>query len=425
MIHWAMITHRFLSCRRLAISALFVLAHLAMPLAQAVPLKFIVPSGATSEASRLYLKLVREFERGEHGAKIEFLPLSSWDEVLSSVRDLQARGQNAGLFVAEVSETLELEKLGLIVPFEDVLQDRLHEFLAPLSREFLGNSYCLNKKFCGPPFVRSTPVALYNLDQLRSVGMDRTRLPDTWQEMESLLLKLQRQSQQPPFCLGGDWYDYLFEAAVRQAGGSLFDGNKVTLATPEALDALQHWKRLKDLKLLRRANSWKATVNGFISGYYPVTYYSSGGMESVRANANFSWMADVLPKKKSYGVAVGGGNLYISSNLSEEQRNLALKLARFMLRPSVQARISAATGFFPVVDTAFSEPELRDRYTREEPFVRVRQQLKFAKAKLMSVDNLKVRNILKKAIDRTLDQGVAPEIALRDAQAEVDQLLAQ
>lgn len=413
---------------RLAVAALIALAGLCMATAQATTLKFIVPSGATSEGSRLYLNLVREFERGVPGAHIEFIPLSNWDDIVSSVQEFSSRGLGAGLFVAEVSETLELEKLGLIVPFEDVLQARggsLDEFLAPLSREFLGNSYCVSKKFCGPPFVRSTPVALYNLDQLKSVRVDAQHLPLTWQDSEDLLLKLRKQTGQAPFCLGGDWYDYLFEAAVRQAGGSLFDGGRVTFATPEAVDALRYWKRLKDLKLLRRANNWKATINGFVAGYYPVTYYSSGGMEAVRANARFAWMADMLPKKKNFGVAVGGGNLYISSKLSSDQQDVALLLARFMLSPPVQARISAATGFFPTVDAAFSEPELRGRYTSDEAFVRVRQQLKYAKPKLMSADNLRVRNILKKAIDQVLEKGVAPGVALKDAQAEVDQLLGQ
>jgi len=405
-----------------------VLACAGVPASQAQTLKFIVPSGATSEGSRLYLNLVREFERGEPGVHIDFLPLSGWDDVVSSVKALQLQGRNSGLFVAEVSETLELEKLGLIVPFEDVLQAHggsLGEFLAPLSREFLGNSYCLSKKFCGPPFLRSTPVALYNLDQLRSAGIDSARLPDSWHETELLLGKLQKRLGQEPFCLGGDWYDYLFEAAVRQAGGSLFDGARVTLATREAAEALHYWKRLKDLRLLRRANNWKATLNGFIAGYYPVTYYSSGGMETVRAGAKFAWMADMLPKKKNHGVAVGGGNLYISANLSHRQQEVALKLAGFLLSPSVQARISAATGFFPTVDAAFSEAELKERYSSDEAFVRVREQLRYAKPKLMSVDNLRVRNILKKAIDRTLNEGVAPETALGDAQAEVDKLLGQ
>jgi ABC-type glycerol-3-phosphate transport system substrate-binding protein len=420
--------HRIRCLHRAVAAAMVMLACFGLPAAQAQTLKFIVPSGATSEGSRLYLNLVREFERGESGVRIEFVPLSSWDEVVSSVKELHAHGRNAGLFVAEVSETLELENMGLIVPFEDVLQahgGNLSEFLAPLTREFLGNSYCLSKKFCGPPFLRSMPVALYNLDQLRSAGIDSAHLPETWQETEVLLGKLQKRLQQEPFCLGGDWYDYLFEAAVRQAGGSLFDGARVTLATREASEALHYWKRLKDLKLLRRSNNWKATLNGFIAGYYPVTYYSSGGMEAVRANARFAWMADMLPKKRNHGVAVGGGNLYISANLSYDQQDVALKLARFLFRPSVQARISAATGFFPTVDAAFSEVELKERYASEEAFVRVRQQLQYAKPKLMSVDNLKVRNILKKAIDRTLDDGVAPEVALRGAQAEVDKLLGQ
>lgn len=51
------------------------------------------------------------------------------------------------------------------------------------------------------------------------------------------------------------------------------------------------------------------------------------------------------------------------------------------------------------------------------------QALRYAQPKLMSTDNLSVRNILKKAIDRVLDDGVAPDTALQNAQREVDQLL--
>src|SRR5262249_37034289 len=154
------------------------------------------------------------------------------------------------VFVAEVSETLELEKLGLIAPIEDLLDrfDNSKGFIAQLQPEFLGNSYCSDKKFCGPPCVRSTPVALYNVDHLRQPGLPVAPLPTTWDGLEALLMRLSAKLQRPPFCFGGDWYDYLFEATVREAGGSLFDerSNKVTLATPEALAALQFWKRLKD-----------------------------------------------------------------------------------------------------------------------------------------------------------------------------------
>jgi sn-glycerol 3-phosphate transport system substrate-binding protein len=396
----------------------------------AVTLKFIVPSGATSESSRFYLKLTKEFELEEPNIKITFVPLSNWDNVVGTVKDMNNLHQNAGVFVAEVSETLELEKLGLITPFQDALEQHgvaLKNFIAPISPEFLGNSYCANKKFCGPPFLRSIPVALYNLDRLKQIGISKEQLPTTWGEMEMLLEKLKTQSQVTPFCLGGDWYDYLFEAMVLQAGGTLMDAqrNRVTLATPEAVEALRFWKRLKDKKLLMRAHTWKATLNGFVSNFYPVTYYSSGGMQSVRDNAKFSWMADMLPMNKIYAVAVGGGNIYLSAHLSDDETSAALKLVQFMYRPSIQARISANTGFFPTVDAAFAEPELKEHALKDEPFIRARRQLKYAKPRLMSIENLKIRDILKKAIDRALDDDIEPADALQKAQREVDQILGQ
>lgn len=396
--------------------------------APAATLRFIVPSGATSESSRLYSNLIQEFEKEEPGIQVEFKPLQSWDEVVGAI-GAPAAHRKATVFVAEVSETLELEKLELIEPFEELLAQfgNLKTFLAPLTPEFLGNSYCRNGKFCAPPFVRSTPVALYNLDRLKPVGVTADNLPATWIEMEAMLSKLQRQTHQPPFCFGGDWYDYLFEATVRQSGGALMDAarGEVRLETPEAVEALAFWKRLKDKNLLIRVNTWKATLNAFVAGFCPVTYYSSGGMQSVHEHARFAWMAEMLPRNRAYGVAVGGGNLYVAAGMNDDERKASLKLAAFLYRPSVQARISAATGFFPVVGAAFAEPALSERYTRDQSFLRVRRQLKFAKPKLMSTDNLQVRNILKKAIDRVLDGGVAPDVALRGAQQEVNRLLGQ
>lgn len=391
-----------------------------------VRLQFIVPSGATSETSRMYYNLVHEFEAREPSVHVQFVPLNNWDEVIDNVRRLPAGGK-AAVFVAEVSETLELDRLGLIAPLGDLLARYGNEkaFIAPLMPEFLGNSYCRNGKFCAPPFTRSTPVVLYNLEKLRAVGIDQNSLPANWVELESMLGKLQAHSHQPPFCLGGDWYDYLFEALVRQSGGTLMDTEhgKATLATPEAIEALTFWKRLKERRYMTRMNTWKATLNGFVGGYCAVSFYSSGGLETVRAGARFAWMADMLPKNKNYAVPTGGGNLYVARNMSEAEQKAALKLIAFLYQPSVQARISASTGFFPAVGSAFNQPVLAARYAREEAFMRVRGQLKYARPKLMGPDNLRLRTILKQAIDRTLNDGMDPAASLRQGQRDADRLL--
>lgn len=419
-----MANHTNLRC--LAATVLLVLA----PACHAVSLRFIIPSGATTESSRLYYQMIQQFEKQEPGIRIEFEPTRSWDAVIDRVLSPGQARPGAGLFVAEVSQTLELEQLGAILPMEELLErngQRMKDFLAPIPRQFLSSGYCVSKKLCGTPFFRSMPVALYNLDQIKAAGWDERNLPETWSELEALLEQLHAKSGRAPFFLGGDWYDWLFEATVIQAGGSLMDlrSNKVTLNTPAAVKALEFWKRLREKGLLDRAPEWKDTLTGFTSGRYPVVYYSSGGMETVRANNRFAWMADMMPRGTGHGAALGGGNLYAMADLGKEQQAAAVKFVQFLYRPDIQAQISAATGYFPAVEAAFDEPLLKERYTREEPFMRARGQIRFARPKLAALHNLTVRGIVRSAIDRSLEGGIDPQTALRTAQNEVDTLLAQ
>lgn len=394
----------------------------------AVQLRFVVPGSATTESSRHYYNLVREFEQAEADIKIELVSLPAWDKVIDKIQELATQGNQASVFVAEVSQTRELEKLKLIQPFEDVLAAQgisLKDFLAPISGSYLGSSYCANGKLCGPPFFRSMQVAYYNLDQLNSAGIASNELPATWAELENVLQKLRRQSGNPPFVLGGDWYDWIFEATVIQAGGSLMSDKGLNLASPAAVKALGFWKRLKDNGLLRRVPVWKDAITGFTAGRFAVTYYSTGGMEQVRANARFAWMADLMPKDVTYGASLGGGNLYLSANMSPEAQKAAIKFVRFLYQPSIQASTSKATGYLPVIEAAYAEPALNERYQHEEPFVRARKQLRFAKTKFMALDNLKVRKLLRAAIDECLESGVPPETALRRAQQQVEKMDAQ
>lgn len=394
---------------------------------EAAALRFIIPSGATTESSRLYWDLINEFHRAEPGIKIVFEPMRDWDAVVARVQQLHKEHSSAGLFVAEVSETLELESKGLIQAFDTLLEEQggnPKSLVASISPPFLGSSYCASKKLCGIPFFRSMPVALYNLDQIKAAGLSDKVLPQNWAELETLLEGLKQHTHRAPFFLGGEWYDWLFEATVIQAGGELMQtkGYKVVLNTPMAERALTFWKRLKDKGLLERSTVWKDTLTGFTSGRYPVTYYSSGGMEAARSNNRFAWMADMMPKDKENGASFGGGNLYAAATLGADEKAAAVKFTQFLYQASVQARISAGTGYFPVMEVAYANPLLRDRYTQESAFVRARAQLKYAQPKLMAIDNLRVREILKKAIDRCLDGGADPHTALQAAQQEIEAL---
>jgi sn-glycerol 3-phosphate transport system substrate-binding protein len=400
----------------LAASAVF-------PVQAATRLEFTVPSAATSEATRAFYLLIREFQQANPDIEVALTPISDWDEVAARALAARREGRSGGLFVAEVSTTVELVAADAVQALDKAMGPaEFDKFKARLIPSFTGNSSVKGVFYC-PPFMRSLPVAFYNMDKLTAAGV--AHLPATWDELEAALAKVKAHSGQAPFAFGGDWYDYLFEATVLSAGGRLWspETGKVSLDGPEAVEALRFWKRLKDKGLMVRTQLWKATINGFADGAYAVTYYSSGGMSQAAEKARFHWMADGLPKAKVNAVAQGGGNLCLSSGLAPEQRAAALRFVNFLYSPGAQATISKWSGFFPVVDAAFDEPVLAERFAKEEPFRRVRAQLPTAQSKLMAMDGLKVRGILKAAIDRSLDEGMEPAASLARAQKEVEAAL--
>ena len=108
--------------------------------------------------------------------------------------------------------------------------------------------------------------------------------------------------------------------------------------------------------------------------------------------------------------------------MTTEEKQAAWKLVKFLLQANVQAKISNKTGYFPVVQSAFDEPILKERYAME-PFKRARKQLDYASAKIMTRNSIKIRDVLKAAIDRTLDDGMSAKQSLKIAQQEAQKWL--
>ncbi len=394
-------------------------------------LDFTIPSGATSEASRLYAKLIKQFEASHPDIDIRLEPYTNWDEVTREVKSMTAKGQSAGLFVSEVSTTLELIKANAVIPFEVAIKSlgqsefgSLAEFKGSfVSTTMLENSYSQDGVLYGPPFIRSTPIAFYNLDLLDQIGYGKQNLPQTWAEMKKMLELYYGRTGKAPFGLGGVWYDYLFEAMVRQAGGALMKDNYrvVTFNSPEAITALEYWQDLINKKLLKKTLSWKSTINAFVLlQRYPVIFYSSGGLGTAISEAKFNWVATVMPKMKRHGVSFGGGNLYLSAHMTQPEIKVALKFSRFLWSSESQGKISEATGFFPVTRLAFDAIEnprlkpLKSQFKNNQVF-----------GKIMTVKYLKTRDLLKQAIDQALYEGVSAQEALNNAQLKVEQLLSE
>lgn len=387
---------------------------------------FIVPSGATSKLSRFFNDFTKDLNQKFNKKKIIFVPLQDWDIVNSEAKKLIDSGKKV-IFVSEVSQTYEIEYLNIATNFNDFYKSKEYELktlVSDIFPEYSNNSYGKNGKLYGLSIMRSIPVVYYNLDFLKKAGYNNNNLPKNWVEFKEMLKKIKETSNTIPFVLGGDWYDYLFEALVIQSGGSIMDpkSKQIKFYSAEAVKSLTFWKELIDEKLMTRVGLWKAAINGFILQKFPVIFYSSGGMGVAQKENGLNWNADMMPKDKKYGCAYGGGNLYLGKTLNIEDRDYVINFIKSLYRPEIQAEISDLSGYLPVTKKSFKVTKIKEKYTKIEAYKNVIRQVPFAHMKMMGAQNLLVRKTLKDAIDRTLDKGVPANESLKLAQKELDEL---
>ena len=405
----------------------------ALSFANKTQLNFYVPSGVTTETSRLYLNIIQDFEDEYPSIKIIFHPSNSYKQVLQNVITLNRLNKSAGLAVIEISQLLTLKDEQAIIALDEFIDKEKNGkdiFLKPFIPGFLANSYGNDGKLYGAPLIRSTPIIYYNLDILKKAGIKLAQLPATWHELTATLKIVKAVTHAPPLVLGPVWFDWLFEAFVYQNNGALTskDNNQVQFNHPATIEALTYWKMLMDKGLMSRyGGSWKSLINGFSQGSFPIVYYSSGGMAKLvemesKAQLNFKWMVDIMPKNKSYSTPVGAANMFITQHMTSKEKAAAWQLLNYLLRPNIQAQLSLKSGYFPVIKSAFEESILKQRYSLE-PFKRARKQLDYSREKIMTRNSVEIRNILKAAINRVLDDGMDPKESLMKAQAEAQQWL--
>ncbi|MDH3603618.1 MAG: extracellular solute-binding protein, partial [Candidatus Tectomicrobia bacterium] len=215
--------------------------------------------------------LGEEFEKQHPHISVRFHPTQSYNKILYTVLKLAKHQQNAGVFVAEISELLTLKDAGAILRLDELVDSEAggrEQFLAPFIQGFLSNSYGDDKKLYALPLFRSTPIIYYNMTILQDAGISLSQLPATWEELEKTLKIIKGHTGKVPFGLAGTWYDWLFESFVRQNGGALANATnpQVEFDHPTTIETLAFWKTLHDKGLMKRVKgAWKAAINGFVS----------------------------------------------------------------------------------------------------------------------------------------------------------------
>lgn len=371
--------------------------------------------------------LIDEFQSENPDIKVTAVYSGNYDE--TRVRALSAlrAGEQVQLSVLGALDTHDLVEQGLVDAFSDVAttgedQQWLDSFYPAL----MANG-TLEGKVWGIPFQRSTIVMFYNKDLFRDAGLDPEKAPTTWDEMVEVAKKL-RTDDRYGLMIPSTGYPYwMFQALALQNGQQLMndDGTEVYLNTPAAVEALTFMRDLahKHDVSPKGTIEWGTLRQAFVQGQTAMMWHTTGNLTAVKNEAEFEFGVAMLPASKQPASPTGGGNFYLFSGSTDEQKQAALTFVKWMTAPERSARWSMATGYVATSPAAYETDVLKE-YAKEFPqAVVARDQLDVAYPEFATYETARVRELVSNAVQAALTDAATPQEALDQAQQAAERLL--
>jgi sn-glycerol 3-phosphate transport system substrate-binding protein len=278
------------------------------------------------------------------------------------------------------------------------------------------------------PFQRSTAVLYYNKDVFAAAGLDPESPPTTWDEMVEYGKAVTDSGRWgvgiPGSAGSGQW---LFGALVAQNGGKLAseDGTETYFTDPAVVEALQFWVDLNRVHGIHPpgVQEWGTTPSDFLEQRLAMAWTTTGNLTNIRNNASFDFGLAPYPGNPEPASVLGGGNLYIFADASDEQKAAAFEFVKFMTSAELLADWGIQTGYVAPRDDSW-ETEALQNYLKEVPEAAVaRDQIPVSVPELSTYENARVSEALNVAIQAALTGSQTPEAALESAQAEAERIL--
>jgi sn-glycerol 3-phosphate transport system substrate-binding protein len=135
------------------------------------------------------------------------------------------------------------------------------------------------------------------------------------------------------------------------------------------------------------------------------------------------------PEGSTGGVAIGGGTLWITNNLTQEQELAAVKLEKFIANDDSQKAWHKGTGYFPVTKSAMDSLENEGWFVENPNYKTAFDQLLVSPGTLNSSGSLlgvfpETRAIIQSAIQECY-QGKDTQVALDEAAKKVNDLITE
>jgi sn-glycerol 3-phosphate transport system substrate-binding protein len=420
----------------LVLSALAACAPAATSTPSTVQLTFYYPVAVPGPITQLIDGYITKFEQQNPNIKVTPVLSGGYPDTLTKIETtIKGGGTPPDVAVLLSTDLYSLVDSNAILPLDSYIQaaggDSLTSDFYPA---FMANS-SYQGHIWSLPFQRSTPVLFYNKDMFQAAGLDPSHGPSNYQEMVTDAQKLTKTDASGNTTTWGieissDGIPYwLFQSFVIGGGTNVIGSaaNQVTFDSPQVVTALQEFMDLstKDKVMPTGILQWANMPNDFVNGKSAMIWHSSGSLANILKQAKFNVGVSYTVGADGYGAPTGGGNIYMLKGIPADHQAAAWKFIQFMTSTDTQADWSINTGYIASRQSSYNTQAMKDYIAKVPQAAVAPAGLKYAKAELGTHDNAQIQKILGDAVQAALTGKESPADALKAAQQQANQVLAQ
>ena len=282
------------------------------------------------------------------------------------------------------------------------------------------------------PFNSSTPVFFYNKDAFKKAGLDPSKPPKTWDEVQDAAGKLKDAGIACPFT--SSWQSWVQletmsawhnqEFASKQNGFGGMDAKLVfnNLIIVRHIAKLSSWAKSGLFTYGGRGNQGDAK---FYGGDCAMSTASSAAYANIKKNAKFEFGVSQLPyypevKDAPQNSIIGGASLWVMSGKKPAEYKGVAKFFTFLSSPEIQADWHQKTGYVPITKAAYELTKKQGFYDANPGTDIAIQQLLLKNpthdSKGIRLGNfVQIRGIIDEEMESVWSQKKSPKQALDDA----------
>jgi sn-glycerol 3-phosphate transport system substrate-binding protein len=218
------------------------------------------------------------------------------------------------------------------------------------------------------PSNRSVVDSYYNKDLFRAAGLDPEKPPETWNEVYRVSRLVKEKTGQYGISLYIDDWD--IEAIIWSYGEEVMSpsGHEPRFNDKPAVAAFELLQKMvrEDIAV---ANV-KGDNNAFNFGHAAMTIGSSASYRGRQRDLQFDWAQGPYPIGKKRILPIGGADIFLFKDVSEEKKRAAWTFMKYWLMPQSQWTLADSTGYIVSTWSVYYSDHIQNMF-RQRPDYKV------------------------------------------------------